>query len=184
MSLVPWRSEQTALNLTADVPLCFFSTATQVSPSELQDVFQEASSSIFQINTNGKLRVFVWIKFISLWFTSFDFHFFCSFYRLTHQTKLQTMFCSVTRDSCSWECLFIFKKKISGKTNHSGCLKIRLLFWRNAFFLNHCVLFKLRLCCILTKCILSVRKASIAARTPGCWKLWGSGGSVIIFIYI
>ena len=31
-----------------------FSKATQVSPSELQDVFQETSSNIFQINANGK----------------------------------------------------------------------------------------------------------------------------------
>uniref|UniRef100_A0A8C2WXL9 Uncharacterized protein n=1 Tax=Cyclopterus lumpus TaxID=8103 RepID=A0A8C2WXL9_CYCLU len=29
--------------------------ATQVSPSELQDVFQETSSNIFQINANGKM---------------------------------------------------------------------------------------------------------------------------------
>ncbi|MGH0147049.1 UNVERIFIED_CONTAM: hypothetical protein FKN15_038153 [Acipenser sinensis] len=28
-------------------------TATQVSPTELQDVFQETSSNIFQINGNG-----------------------------------------------------------------------------------------------------------------------------------
>lgn len=34
---------------------CFiFTAATQVSPSELQDVFQETSSNIFQINANGK----------------------------------------------------------------------------------------------------------------------------------
>lgn len=31
-----------------------FSPATQVSPSELQDVFNETSSNIFQINANGK----------------------------------------------------------------------------------------------------------------------------------
>lgn len=31
-------------------------TATQVSPSELQDVFQETSSNIFQINANGKFE--------------------------------------------------------------------------------------------------------------------------------
>lgn len=39
--------------------LCFvfFSKATQVSPSELQDVFQETSSNIFQINANGKMSV-------------------------------------------------------------------------------------------------------------------------------
>lgn len=29
-------------------------TATQVSSSELQDVFQETSSNIFQINANGE----------------------------------------------------------------------------------------------------------------------------------
>lgn len=34
--------------------MCIFFKATQVSPSELQDVFQEASSNIFQINSNGK----------------------------------------------------------------------------------------------------------------------------------
>lgn len=35
----------------------FFPAATQVSSSELQDVFQETSSNIFQINANGE-----WIK--------------------------------------------------------------------------------------------------------------------------
>ncbi len=34
----------------------FPSTATQVSPSELQDVFQETSSNIFQINANGEFK--------------------------------------------------------------------------------------------------------------------------------
>jgi len=34
---------------------CVFSKATQVSHSELQDVFQETSSNIFQINSNGKM---------------------------------------------------------------------------------------------------------------------------------
>lgn len=34
-------------------------TATQVSPSELQDVFNETSSNIFQINANGKSPVSV-----------------------------------------------------------------------------------------------------------------------------
>lgn len=38
---------------------CFVSTATQVSPSELQDVFNETSSNIFQINANGKRPVSV-----------------------------------------------------------------------------------------------------------------------------
>lgn len=33
-------------------------TATQVSASELQDVFQETSSNIFQINANGKYLKF------------------------------------------------------------------------------------------------------------------------------
>lgn len=35
----------------------FFPKATQVSPSELQDVFQETSSNIFQINANGKKTI-------------------------------------------------------------------------------------------------------------------------------
>lgn len=50
--------------------ICFFSKATQVSPSELQDVFQETSSNIFQINANGKMSVCV-LYFKNYWISIF-----------------------------------------------------------------------------------------------------------------
>lgn len=45
----------------------FFFSATQASPSEVQDIFQETSSNIFQLNSNSKEFAHMekyWLKMI------------------------------------------------------------------------------------------------------------------------
>lgn len=44
--------------LISDCVFYFFSKATQVNASELEDLFQETSTNIFQINANGKMIVY------------------------------------------------------------------------------------------------------------------------------
>ncbi len=42
--------------ILSNINTFFPSTATQVCPLELQEVFQETSSNIFQINANGEFK--------------------------------------------------------------------------------------------------------------------------------